>query len=570
MELQKELKQCRELADLQLYAKAAVRLKSLAKAFPENHAITYAAGRLYLEQGLFPMAVEAFSKTAALVPEGDAAGRRQLTAALALANAGNGNWHPAERLFRQKHLPQITPQTLIDTALLHVELHNYKEALGYLIHACAKNDARAFYYTANIFYIHNKPNEAVKVLKNAVKTNPRLINAYALMGTILQSQKRFQDSIGIFKKALAISPNAQNADLIHYELANSFYKAGVPAQAIKHFRITAEKFIKSPLRISAKRILKNLIKNKNKELPEIALEFPRQIQKRTQCVPATISNILAYWGITARTEDISREISDNGVRIEKISGFLREKGLKTVETPGTISLVKKALLLKIPVIVDEYFGMEGHLMAVTGFDDNKGVFYAQDPNYYETAEITYREFIINWRQNGNWMLLAATPECACELEKLHISADGINAFAFAQKAQALQEKALQLKGIRRREILTESSGLARDSIKINPDLPLPYRIIMENHFLANRIKDALKISGTCKKKFKTLYWVWRYTGDALLKSGLYKSAIKHYKHAQAYFSADRELFENMSTAYGHLKNLKKAIYYRKKSRDGNL
>ncbi|MBI5359932.1 MAG: tetratricopeptide repeat protein [Planctomycetes bacterium] len=567
MELKRELNQCRELIDLQLYSKAAVRLSALAKAFPENHAIPYTAGRMYLEQGLFPRAIEAFSTTAALIPENDDAWRRQLETALALTNAGNGNWHPAERLLRQKRLPQDTPQTLVDTALLHVELHNYKEALNYLIPACAKNDAHAFYYTANIFYIHDKPDEAIRVLKNAVKLNPRLISAYALMGTIFQSQKRFKDSIGIFSRALAISPNAQNADLIHYELANSFYESGVLAQAIKHFNITSEKFIQSPLRISAKRISKNLMRNRNRKLPGTALEFPRQIQKRTQCVPATISNILAYWCISARPEDIARAISDNGVRIEKISGFLRKKGLQTVETPGTISLIKKALLREIPVIADEYFGMEGHLMAITGFDDNKGVFYAQDPNYYETAEITYREFVINWRQNGNWMLLTAPPGCACKLEKLDISADGINALALAQKAQASQEKALHSKGISRRKILTESSGLAHDSIKIRPDLPLPYRIIMENHFLADRIKDALKISEICKKKFKTLYWVWRYTGDALLKSGRNRNAIEHYERALAYFSADRELFENMAKAYGHLKNLKKAVYYQKKSQD---
>ncbi|HVA92800.1 MAG TPA: C39 family peptidase [Chloroflexota bacterium] len=131
-------------------------------------------------------------------------------------------------------------------------------------------------------------------------------------------------------------------------------------------------------------------------------------QTWNNCGPATIAEVLAYWGI-ARTQDEVRAVLrvDGGVAGMTPYGapsYARSVGLRTlVGVGGNQTLIKALVAAGIPVIVHQVVSLAdpvGHWRPIEGFDDRQGVFTASDPYLGPNHLISYGDFASMWAQRG--------------------------------------------------------------------------------------------------------------------------------------------------------------------------
>jgi len=75
--------------------------------------------------------------------------------------------------------------------------------------------------------------DAIPVLRAAVRIDPKRADAQNMLGTALQSVGRLQEAIAQFRLALQVQPDYLNA---HYNLASALVKSGHLPEAVEQFR----------------------------------------------------------------------------------------------------------------------------------------------------------------------------------------------------------------------------------------------------------------------------------------------------------------------------------------------
>jgi type IV pilus biogenesis/stability protein PilW len=94
---------------------------------------------------------------------------------------------------------------------------------------------------SNMGYAYYKKGDYVnaeKSLHNALVRNPLLPRALYILGLVYVETGSEQKAIDELKKAIGIVPEYVDA---HWELAKAYMRTGKKAQALKHFRVVAEK-----------------------------------------------------------------------------------------------------------------------------------------------------------------------------------------------------------------------------------------------------------------------------------------------------------------------------------------
>lgn len=131
-------------------------------------------------------------------------------------------------------------------------------------------------------------------------------------------------------------------------------------------------------------------------------------QTWNNCGPATIAEVLAYWGI-ARTQAQVQAIlrvdgPSAGMTPYGIPAYARSLGLRALSgVGGSAALIKGLIAGGFPVIVHQVVSpadLTGHWRPIEAYDDRQAVFVASDPYLGPDHAIGYGDFARIWALRG--------------------------------------------------------------------------------------------------------------------------------------------------------------------------
>jgi len=146
--------------------------------------------------------------------------------------------------------------------------------------------------------------------------------------------------------------------------------------------------------------------------------LPHVFQRLNNCGPASISMVLAHFGITQSQEDVAQTVrpsaGDIDVRLDEVADYLNAQGLRTrYGVEGTPELLALFVSNGVPVIVEswiEYQGGMGHFRVVRGFDADAKRLIVHDPLGGADLRFSYETLDAGWQVFNRHYLAVHRPE----------------------------------------------------------------------------------------------------------------------------------------------------------------
>jgi tetratricopeptide (TPR) repeat protein len=278
-----------------------------------------------------------------------------------------------------------------------------------------------------------------------------------------------------------------------------------------------------------------------------------EYQLWNNCGPANLAMELSYWKwqgdqkITAAF--LKPNSRDKNVMPYEMENFVEEKtDLKAiVRMGGDQLLLKQFIAAGFPVLVEKGFegrnfdGWMGHYETLTGYDDDKGVFIAQDSYIKPNLEVDYPDMESNWRA-FNFTYVVVYPQEREQEVMAILGSQADTAANFQYAANKATDEINHLKG--RDQFfawynrgtslvnLFDYSGAAvayDEAFKIYPSIPeaqRPYRMVWYQtgpyfaYYFTGRYNDVIDlatqtIASTTEPGLEES-WVWRARAKTVL------------------------------------------------------
>ncbi|MHB1001003.1 MAG: C39 family peptidase [Armatimonadota bacterium] len=139
--------------------------------------------------------------------------------------------------------------------------------------------------------------------------------------------------------------------------------------------------------------------------------FTRQLPNF--CGPASLSSLLAYWGVQVKQEVIGSSVYDKSVKGTNGADlllFTQESGIPAYSFNGNIDQVKEMVAGGYPVLILQNRSrtrQEGHFRVVVGYNDVSRTIILRDSNQSAVISLPYSEFDYLWAKRGRWAMAAA-------------------------------------------------------------------------------------------------------------------------------------------------------------------
>jgi hypothetical protein len=150
--------------------------------------------------------------------------------------------------------------------------------------------------------------------------------------------------------------------------------------------------------------------------------FRHEYQGWNNCGPATLAMALSFWGWEGNQSDIAPIVKpgarDKNVNPAELANFVenRTSFSMVVRAGGDLNLLKNLMAAGFPVIVEKGFegpkfdGWMGHYVLITGYDDTKKIFTAQDSYMGPDLQVSYEKLNSYWRAFNFTYLVIFPPE----------------------------------------------------------------------------------------------------------------------------------------------------------------
>jgi uncharacterized protein len=140
-------------------------------------------------------------------------------------------------------------------------------------------------------------------------------------------------------------------------------------------------------------------------------------QTWNNCGPASLAEVLAYWGISRTQGQIQAVLRvdgpTRGMTPYGVPGYARSLGMRAlVGVGGTEALVKALISNGFPVIVSQQVSITyriGHYRPIEAYDDRQGIFVASDPYLGAPYRITYADFARIWARSDRGFMVLYPP-----------------------------------------------------------------------------------------------------------------------------------------------------------------
>ena len=134
-------------------------------------------------------------------------------------------------------------------------------------------------------------------------------------------------------------------------------------------------------------------------------------QETYQCGPASLAEVMLYWGVKTSPESISKEIYSNSARgtltLDMVL-YAQKKGLNAIHTNKNrnISYIRENINNGYPLIVMVDYGFwkyqQYHYMVIIGYNNNGIIAYSgKSPQKFINEE----DFLRIWGKANSWTLL---------------------------------------------------------------------------------------------------------------------------------------------------------------------
>ena len=158
----------------------------------------------------------------------------------------------------------------------------------------------------------------------------------------------------------------------------------------------------------------------NKITPDggrVLAKVPFYPQKKYQCGPAALAEVLNYYGAKTTPDTIARDIyskTARGTLDLDMPFYANRAGFAASQYHGSASDIKREIDRGRPLIVLLDYGFwvyqHGHYMVVTGYD-KKGIIAHTGERPFE--HIAWGDFLPPWEKTGCWtLLIKKTPKKA--------------------------------------------------------------------------------------------------------------------------------------------------------------
>lgn len=136
-------------------------------------------------------------------------------------------------------------------------------------------------------------------------------------------------------------------------------------------------------------------------------------QTWNNCGPASIAEVLAYWGINRSQAEVQAVLRVNGIGRGMspygVPGYAKSAGVQAlVGVGGSEALIKELISNGFPVIVSQLVSLAdpiGHYRPIEAYDDTQGIFTSSDPYLGPGHQITYADFATMWTHTGNGFIV---------------------------------------------------------------------------------------------------------------------------------------------------------------------
>jgi hypothetical protein len=138
---------------------------------------------------------------------------------------------------------------------------------------------------------------------------------------------------------------------------------------------------------------------------------PLTRQLPNYCGPASLSSLLAYWGISDSQESIGEKTYDNkcaGTNGADLLMHCRDRGLAAYSFNGTLDQLKRMIWMGYPVIVLQNASKtwkEGHFRIAVGYNDETKTITLRDGTQSDYVVLPYTDFDYIWEKRGRWALI---------------------------------------------------------------------------------------------------------------------------------------------------------------------
>lgn len=500
----------------------AIGLLRRAAGDPDAHVeARFLLGRVLLDCGLFERGIAVLRAVAddenQLVPY-----RAHAQSALCAAYAAMGlNKSSQDAIERAAAFSLVSAQLLADEGYRLLRVGGFKEAEVQLAKALQIDATceEAFERLAGALYIQGKLDSALEVLAYAIEQSQEFVPLYKLMGEVHVTRNKHREAAAFFKRGLEISPDGDAADQLLYLQARALHRAGFSDQALVSFRELAQRFPRSDLVAEANARAAALNQPKKGAKTRRLENFPRVLQKRAFCAPNTLANVLRFMGRPTQQEDVAARVMRGGSSHwpELFDFCAIQKGIVSRAFIGSLDLVRDMIDKGVPLVTSEHQGLTGHMLAIIGYDDAAEVIIAQDPNFVEPVEISFREFDRAWIHDDR-LCLVLVPEGKANL--------------LPTLAEPAQDFARRLIDLLRLAAAGASEKLAAEATSLHeaaPALLTPLRVLAE---IALETRAAAELREVCEAALKReprCFWAKRHLAAAWLIEQMPQKALEAFR-----------------------------------------
>jgi tetratricopeptide (TPR) repeat protein len=147
-----------------------------------------------------------------------------------------------------------------------------------------------------------------------------------------------------------------------------------------------------------------------------------EYQKWNNCGPANLSMALSFWGWQGDQRPIAAYVKPdprdkNVMPYELVDYVNSQTGLRAIyRVGGNLDLLKSLLAAGFPVIIEKGFegpgfdGWMGHYEVLTGYDDARSRFTAQDSYIMPDLPVSYHDVEVYWRAFNYTFIVVYPPE----------------------------------------------------------------------------------------------------------------------------------------------------------------
>lgn len=147
------------------------------------------------------------------------------------------------------------------------------------------------------------------------------------------------------------------------------------------------------------------------------------VQTLNNCGPASISEVLHYWGINKSQDELNtilRHGNPWGMSPEGVPGYAQSIGLSAlIGRNGNEGLLKALVANGFPVIVEQFVNMGDHYThyrPIEAYDDGGRYFVASDPLMGDHYRIDYQQFDQIWTATHRLFMVIYPPDKQQALE----------------------------------------------------------------------------------------------------------------------------------------------------------